>query len=64
MAKTRVSDLAKEYGMTSKEMLGYLAEMLIPAKSASSAIEDAYLPIVRKKLEPILKERADAIEAK
>ena len=35
MAKTRVSVLAKEYGMTSKEMLGHLADMKIPAKSAS-----------------------------
>ncbi len=63
MAKTRVSDLAKEYGMTSKEMLGYLKEMLIPAKSASSTLEDAYLSIVKKKLEPILEERAAEIEA-
>ena len=36
MAKTRVHDLAKEFGMSSKEMLDHLSEMKIPAKSASS----------------------------
>lgn len=41
MAKIRVHDLAKEYGMTSKEMLGHLKEMKIPASSASSSLEDA-----------------------
>lgn len=63
MAKTRVHDLAKEYGMTSKEMLGHLRTMKIPAKSASSTLEDAYVSIVRKKLKPILEDRAAQIEA-
>ncbi len=63
MAKTRVHELAAEYGMTSKEMLGHLQDMKIPAKSASSTLDAAYLSIVRKKLEPILKARADEIEA-
>jgi translation initiation factor IF-2 len=63
MAKTRVHDLAKEYGMTSKEMLDHLRDMKIPAKSASSTLEDAYVSIVRKKLKPILEDRAAQIEA-
>jgi len=63
MAKTRVHDLAKEYGMTSKEMLDHLRDMKIPAKSASSTLEDAYVSIVRKKLKPILEARAAQIEA-
>ena len=63
MAKTRVHDLAKEYGMSSKEMLGHLQDMKIPAKSASSTLEDAYVSIVRKKLKPILEARAAEIEA-
>ncbi|MDO4849885.1 MAG: translation initiation factor IF-2 [Coriobacteriia bacterium] len=63
MAKTRVHDLAKEYGMSSKEMLDHLSEMKIPAKSASSTLEDAYVAIVRKKLKPILEARAAEIEA-
>ena len=63
MAKVRVSTLAKEFGMTPKEMLGHLAEMKIPAKGASSALEDAYVSMVRKKLAPILEARAAEIEA-
>lgn len=63
MAKIRVHDLAKEYGMTSKEMLGHLKEMKIPASSASSSLEDAYLSMVRKKLAPIMEARAAEIEA-
>lgn len=63
MAKIRVHELAKEYGMSSKEMLGHLQEMKIPAKAASSAIEDAYVTIIRKHLAPILEQRAAAIEA-
>ena len=42
MAKTRVHNLAKDYGMSSKEMLDHLAQLKIPVKSASSTIEDAY----------------------
>ena len=49
--------------MTSKEMLGHLRDMKIPAKSASSTLEDAYVSIVRKKLKPILEARAAQIEA-
>lgn len=56
MAKIRVHDLAKEFGISSKEMLAELITLKIPAKSASSAIEDAYANIVRKKL-------ADKLEA-
>lgn len=63
MAKTRVHDLAKEYGMASKELLEHLADMKIPAKSASSTLEDAYVSIVRKKLKPIMEARAAEIAA-
>ncbi|MBM6868116.1 translation initiation factor IF-2 [Collinsella tanakaei] len=63
MAKVRVSSLAKEFGMTSKELLEQLAEMKIPAKSASSALEDAYVSMVKKKLAPVLEARAAEIEA-
>ena len=64
MAKMRVHDLAKEYGMQSKEMLEHLAEMKIPAKSPSSTLEDAYVAMARKKLEPILEARAAEIRKK
>ena len=49
--------------MSSKEMLEHLADMKIPARSASSTLEDAYVSIVRKKLKPILEARAAEIEA-
>ena len=37
--------------------------MKIPAKSASAALEDAYVSMIRKNLAPILEQRAAAIEA-
>ena len=63
MAKTRVHDLAKEFGISSKEMLEHLNEMKIPAKSASSSLEDAYVSIIRKKLKPIIEAHAAEVEA-
>ena len=63
MAKTRVHDLAKEYGISSKEMLEHLRDLKIPAKSASSTLEDAYVSMVRKKLKPILEAHAAELEA-
>ncbi|OFK24615.1 translation initiation factor IF-2 [Olsenella sp. HMSC062G07] len=63
MPKMRVHDLAKEFGVTSKEMLGYLSDMKIPAKSASSSLEEAYISIIRKKMKPILEANAAKIEA-
>ena len=63
MAKVRISSLAKDFGMTSKELLGYLAEMKIPAKTPSSTLEDVYVNLVKKQLAPILAERAAKVEA-
>ena len=63
MAKVRVSTLAKEFGMTSKELMGHLADMKIPAKSASSTLEDAYVAMVRKQLASVIEARAKEVEA-
>ena len=63
MAKLRVHELAKEFGMTSKEMLSHLEEMKIPAKNHASTLEEAYVDLVRKKLAPIMEARAAEIEA-
>ncbi|MDO4436906.1 MAG: translation initiation factor IF-2 [Coriobacteriaceae bacterium] len=63
MAKVRISTLAKEFGMTSKELLGHLEEMKIPAKSASSSLEDAYVMMVKKNLAPVIEARAAEVEA-
>ena len=63
MAGMRVHELAKEYGMTSKEMLEKLQEMKIPAKNHASTLVEAYVDKVRKELDPELQERAKQIEA-
>ena len=63
MAKVRVSSLAKEFGMTSKELLGHLEDMKIPAKTPSSTLEDAYVAMVKKKLAPVIAARAAEVEA-
>lgn len=62
MPGMRVHELAKEFNMTSKELLDRLAEMKIPAKSHASILQDAYVQKVRKSLEPELKERAGELE--
>ena len=49
--------------MSSKELMGYLAEMKIPAKTPSSTLEDAYVSMVKKKLAPVLAARAAEVEA-
>ncbi len=63
MANTPVHKLAKDLGMSSKELLGYLAEMGIPAKSPSSGLVPAYVSMAKQKLGPILKARQDEILA-
>lgn len=63
MASMRVHELAKEFGMTSKELLDRLHEMKIPAKAHSSTLVDAYVDKIRKELGPELAERAAAVEA-
>ena len=63
MAKVRISSLAKEFGMTSKELMGHLEEMKIPAKSPSSSLEDAFVAMVKKQLAPVIEARAAEVEA-
>ena len=43
MPAMRVHELAKEFGMTSKELLDRLAELRIPAKNHASTLVDAYV---------------------
>ncbi|MDR1359163.1 MAG: translation initiation factor IF-2 [Coriobacteriales bacterium] len=65
MAVTRVHELAKEFGMSSKELLVHLEEMKIPAKGHSSTLVDAYVDKVRKHLGPeIAEKQAEAEEAR
>ena len=62
MAKMRVHELAKEFGITSKEMLEKLAEMNIPARNHASTLHDAYVDKIRKKIGPEMEERKKAAE--
>lgn len=62
MDEVRVSALAKEFGMSSKEMLAVLDDLKIPARSASSPLDGAFVRIVREKLPTLYPEKV-AIQA-
>jgi translation initiation factor IF-2 len=64
MASIRVHELAKEFGMDSKEFLERLLEMKVPVKNHASTLNDAYVDRIRKRLAPEMAERAAAAEAK
>ncbi len=59
----RVHELAKEFGMTSKELLERLQAMKIPAKNHASTLVEAYVDKIRKELGPEIAERQAQIEA-
>ena len=63
MASMRVHELAKEFNMSSKDMLDKLREMKIPAKSHASMLADPYVQKIRKNLAPEIKERAGEASA-
>ncbi len=63
MASMRVHELAKEFDMSSKDLLDRLHEMKIPAKSHASMLNDAYVDKIRKNLEPEIRARAGALAA-
>ncbi len=63
MASMRVHELAKEFGMTSKELLERLQALKIPAKNHASTLVEAYVDKIRKELGPEIAERQAAIEA-
>ena len=61
MPAMRVHELAKEFGMTSKELLDRLQELKIPAKNHASTLVEAYVDKIRKTLGPEIAERQAAI---
>ncbi|MHB1340212.1 MAG: translation initiation factor IF-2 [Coriobacteriia bacterium] len=63
MPAMRVHELAKEFGMTSQELLDHLAELKIPAKNHASTLVEAYVDKIRKNLAPIIAEHQAAMEA-
>ena len=64
MAGMRVHELAKEFGMSSKDMLDRLQDMKIPVKSHASVLSDANVEKARKALAaevaPVQDEQGDA----
>ena len=64
MAKKRVSELAKEYGVTSKEVLALLTEMGEFVKAASSAVEPPAVQRFEKTYGDELRAKAEAAAAK
>ncbi len=64
MASMRVHELAKEFDMSSKDLLDRLAKMHISAKSHASVLSDADVSKVRDNLAPEIKQRAGKLEDK
>ena len=63
MGSMRVQELAKEFNMSSKDLLDRIRDMKIPAKSHASILSDAHVDAIRKNLEPAIKQRAGQLEA-
>ncbi len=63
MPSMRVHELAKEFGMTSKELLEHLTRLKIPAKGHASTLVEAYVDKIRKDLGPVIAERQAELEA-
>lgn len=63
MASMRVHELAKEFGMDSKELLSRIQDMKIPAKSHASVLSDENVEAIKKAIAPELGEAAASIDA-
>jgi translation initiation factor IF-2 len=59
----RVHELAKEFGMTSQELLEKIQAMKVPAKNHASTLVEAYVDKIRKALGPEIAERQAQLEA-
>jgi len=62
MPAMRVHELAKEFGMTSKELLDRLQAMKIPAKNHASTLIEPYVDKIRKELRPEIAARQAIVE--
>lgn len=63
MAGIKVHELAKEFGMSSKELMAHLETLGIPVKSHATSLVDAYVDMVRASLAPVIESRKAEIEA-
>ncbi|NPD32656.1 translation initiation factor IF-2 [Eggerthellaceae bacterium zg-997] len=64
MAGMRVQELGREFGLSSKDMLGRVREMGIPAKSHASVLTEDQVRQIREALEPVVKEVVENGEQK
>ena len=62
MPAMRVHELAKEFGMSSKELLEHLARLKIPARNHASTLVEAYVDKIRKDLASVIEERQSELE--
>ena len=63
MPAMRVHELAKEFGMTSKELLDHLARLKIPARNHASTLVEAYVDKIRKDLHDEIASKQAEMEA-
>jgi len=63
LAGVKIYELAKEFGMQSKELLEEVQKLGIPAKTPSSSLVDAYVDIVRLQLAPLIEQRQAEVAA-
>jgi translation initiation factor IF-2 len=58
----RVHELAKEFGMSSKELLDHLNRLKIPARNHASTLVEAYVDKIRRDLAPEIAEKQAELE--
>ena len=63
MPAMRVHELAKEFGMTSKELLDHLERLKIPARNHASTLVEAYVDKIRKDLHDVIEVKQREMEA-
>ncbi|MHB1323100.1 MAG: translation initiation factor IF-2 [Coriobacteriia bacterium] len=63
MPAMRVHELAKEFGMSSKELLDHLGRLKIPARNHASTLVEAYVDKIRKDLHDVIEAKQAELEA-
>ncbi|MBN1192569.1 MAG: translation initiation factor IF-2 [Coriobacteriia bacterium] len=63
MPAMRVHELAKEFGMSSKELLEHLNRLKIPARNHASTLVEAYVDKIRKDLHEVIEVKQAEMEA-
>jgi translation initiation factor IF-2 len=58
----RVHELAKEFGMSSKELLEHLTRLKIPARNHASTLVEAYVDKIRKDLHDVIEVKQAELE--